>query len=88
MIEKYSMLFLYLCILIFLSYIASKRVKNLKGYITGNKSLGFWVAAFSAQATGESAWLLLGLTGAGALAGVSAYWVVVGELIGVLSHGF
>ncbi|MBT5187777.1 MAG: sodium/proline symporter [Kordiimonadaceae bacterium] len=77
------MLFLYLCILIFLSYIASKRVKNLKGYITGNKTLGFWVAAFSAQATGESAWLLLGLTGAGAMAGVSAYWVVVGEMIGV-----
>ena len=63
--------------------IASKRVDSLKGYITGNKRLGFWVAAFSAQATGESAWLLLGLTGAGAIVGVSAYWVVVGEMIGV-----
>ena len=34
-------------------------------------------------ATGESAWLLLGLTGMGAMIGFSAYWVVVGELLGV-----
>lgn len=83
MIEKYSMLFLYLAILIGLSIVASKRVKNIKDYVTGNKSLGYWVAAFSAQATGESAWLLLGVTGMGALVGFSAYWVVVGELFGV-----
>ncbi len=83
MIEKYSMLILYLAVLIALSIIASKRVNNIKGYITGNKTLGYWVAAFSAQATGESAWLLLGVTGMGAMVGFSAYWVVVGELFGV-----
>lgn len=83
MVEKYSMLFLYLAVLIFLSVIAAKRVKDIKGYITGNKTLGFWVAAFSAQATGESAWLLLGVTGMGAMVGFSAYWIVVGELFGV-----
>jgi sodium/proline symporter len=49
----------------------------------GGKKLGFWVVAFSARATGESAWLLLGLTGLGAMVGVSAFWVVVGEVIGV-----
>ena len=83
MIEKYSMLVLYLGVLIALSIIASKRVNNIKGYITGNKTLGYWVAAFSAQATGESAWLLLGVTGMGAMVGFSASWVVVGELFGV-----
>ena len=83
MIEKYSMLFLYLAILILLSVVAAKRVNNIKDYITGNKTLGFWVAAFSAQATGESAWLLLGVTGMGAMVGFSAYWVVVGEMFGV-----
>ena len=67
MVEKYSMLFLYLGILVLLSIVASKRVKNIKDYVTGNKSLGYWVAAFSAQATGESAWLLLGVTGMGAI---------------------
>lgn len=83
MIEKYSMLFLYLGVLIALSIVASRRVKDIKGYITGNKTLGYWVAAFSAQATGESAWLLLGVTGMGAMVGFSAYWVVVGEMFGV-----
>lgn len=83
MIEKYSMLFLYLAVLIALSIVASKRVSNIKGYITGNKTLGYWVAAFSAQATGESSWLLLGVTGMGAMVGFSAYWIVVGELFGV-----
>ena len=83
MIEKYSMLFLYLAVLIALSIVASKRVTNIKGYITGNKTLGYWVAAFSAQATGESSWLLLGVTGMGAMVGFSAYWIVVGELFGV-----
>ena len=83
LIEKYSMLFLYLAVLVSLSIIASKRVKNIKDYVTGNKTLGYWVAAFSAQATGESAWLLLGVTGMGAMVGFSAYWVVVGEMFGV-----
>ncbi len=83
MIEKYSMLFLYLAVLILLSAFAARRVKDIKGYITGNKKLGFWVAAFSAQATGESAWLLLGVTGMGAMVGFSAYWIVVGEMFGV-----
>jgi len=83
MIEKYSMLVLYLAILVGLSIFASKRVNNIKGYITGNKKLIYWVAAFSAQATGESSWLLLGVTGMGAMVGFSAYWIVVGEMIGV-----
>lgn len=83
MIEKYSMLLVYLAVLILLSIFAARRVKDIRGYITGNKTLGYWVAAFSAQATGESAWLLLGVTGMGAMVGFSAYWIVVGELFGV-----
>ena len=45
--------------------------------------MGYWVVAFSARATGESGWLLLGLTGLGAMVGYSAFWVVVGEVLGV-----
>ena len=55
----------------------------MNDFVIGGKSLGFWIAAFSAQATGESAWLLLGLTGMGAMLGFSTYWVVVGEVLGV-----
>lgn len=83
MLEKYSMIVIYFGILIFLGYLASKRVRSMSDFVIGGKSLSFWVAAFSAQATGESAWLLLGLTGMGAMLGFSTYWVVVGELFGV-----
>jgi len=51
-------------------------------------NMGFWAVAFSARATGESGWLLIGLTGMGAMAGLSAYWVVLGELLGVFISWF
>ena len=55
----------------------------MSDYYLGGKNMGFWAVAFSARATGESGWLLIGLTGMGAMAGYSAYWVVAGELLGV-----
>lgn len=66
-----------------IGYFASKKVKNIKDYYVGGKKLGFWAVAFSSRATGESAWLLLGLTGLGAMVGASAFWVVLGEVVGV-----
>ena len=83
MITKYIILFLYFSILFLIGYFASKKIKSTKDYYVGGKDLNFWVVAFSARATGESAWLLLGLTGLGAMVGVSAFWVVLGEVIGV-----
>ena len=83
MFEKYAMLVIYFSILMVLGYLASRRIRTMNDFVIGGKTLSFWVAAFSAQATGESAWLLLGLTGMGAMLGFSTYWVVVGELFGV-----
>jgi sodium/proline symporter len=83
MVTKYFMIIGYFGILVYLGYLASKRVRSMNDFVIGGKSLSFWVAAFSAQATGESVWLLLGLTGMGAMVGFSAYWVVVGEVLGV-----
>ena len=57
-------------------------------FYVGGKNIGYWAVAFSARATGESGWLLIGLTGMGALAGLSAYWVVLGELLGVAISWF
>lgn len=74
---------LYCAALLAIGYFASKRMKDLRDYFAGGKKLGFINVAFSARATGESAWLLLGLTGMGYLLGAQAFWVVVGELIGV-----
>ena len=73
----------YLAILMVIGLVASRRMKGLKDYFAAGKSLGFLSVAFSARATGESAWLLLGLTGMGAMMGVKAFWVVAGETLGV-----
>ncbi len=78
-----SAVLLYFGILIAIGLVASRRVKNVRDYFAAGKNLSFWVAAFSARATGESAWLLLGLTGMGAAVGIQAFWVVLGEVIGV-----
>lgn len=83
MTTKYIILFLYFATLFLIGIFASKKIKDIKDYYVGGKKLGYWVVAFSTRATGESAWLLLGLTGLGALVGVSAFWVVIGEVIGV-----
>ena len=74
---------LYAGILLLIGYLASKRVKTTRDYFVSGKNLGFFNVAFSARATGESAWLLLGLTGMGYLVGVQAFWVVLGEVLGV-----
>ena len=83
MLAKYSALFVYFAVLFGIGLVASRRIKTLEDFYVGGKQLGYWIAAFSARATGESGWLILGLTGMGAMMGVSAFWVVVGEVIGV-----
>lgn len=82
-IAKLVVLGLYVAVLFLIGIVASRRVKNMSDFYVGGKKLGFWAVAFSARATGESGWLLIGLTGMGALSGLSAYWVVVGEVLGV-----
>ena len=56
---------------------------SIAGYYVAGKKLPSWIIAFSANATGESGWLLLGLTGMGYLIGIHALWVVLGEVLGV-----
>lgn len=79
---------IYVLILFLIGIFASRRIKNISDYYVGGKKIGYWAVAFSARATGESGWLLIGLTGMGAMAGLSAYWVVVGEVLGVAVSWF
>jgi len=80
---KIAVLAIYVGILFLIGILASRRINNMSDYYVGGKKMGFWAVAFSARATGESGWLLIGLTGMGAIAGYSGYWVVAGELLGV-----
>ncbi|MCX4242220.1 sodium/proline symporter [Paraliomyxa miuraensis] len=74
---------IYLAVLLYIGVLASRRMKDVRDYFAGGKDMGFWAVAFSARATGESAWLLLGLTGMGATVGLQSLWVVLGEVVGV-----
>jgi sodium/proline symporter len=88
MLTKFIVLAIYVSILFLIGILASKRIKGMSDFYVGGKNMGFWAVAFSARATGESGWLLIGLTGMGAIAGYSAYWVVIGELMGVFVSWF
>ena len=80
---KLTAIALYVGILLLIGFLASKKTQDIRDYFVAGKSLGFFNVAFSARATGESAWLLLGLTGMGYTVGIKAMWVVLGELLGV-----
>ncbi|MYG48505.1 MAG: hypothetical protein F4164_03830 [Gemmatimonadales bacterium] len=73
----------YLLFLLVIGVWGGKESHDVKGYYAAGKKLPSWVLAFSSNATGESAWLLLGLTGIGYALGMHALWVVLGEVLGV-----
>lgn len=78
-----TVLLVYLALLLVIGVWASKDSGDVAGYFVAGKKLPAWVIAFSSNATGESAWLLLGLTGMGYLVGIHAFWVVLGEVLGI-----
>ena len=80
---------IYVAILLWIGVAAARRTRSTLDYYVGGRRMGPLSVAFSARSTGESAWLLLGLTGFGAAVGVQGFWIVLGEVLGVmLSWGF
>jgi len=78
-----SVLVVYLILLFSIAIWSRSAGGSLEGYYLAGRRLPFWVAGFSANATGESSWLLLGLSGMGYLLGLHAIWIAIGETIGV-----
>ena len=74
---------LYMLVLLGLGLWSRREGASLEGYYIAGRKLPSWVIAFSSNATGESGWLLLGLTGMGYAVGFHALWVVFGEVMGV-----
>jgi len=73
----------YFLVLLAIGWWSRKASMDVEGYYVAGKKLPSWVIAFSSNTTGESAWLLLGLTGMAYLVGIHALWVVLGEVVGV-----
>jgi sodium/proline symporter len=72
----------YLILMLAIGVIAYQRTKNSTDYFLGGRSLGPWPAALSAGASDMSGWLLLGLPGYAYAAGIEAFWLAGGLLVG------
>ena len=79
----YLVFTIYLTVLFGLAIWTRSETRSMEGFYLAGRNLPPWVVAFSTNATGESGWLLLGLTGMGYAVGAHAFWVVAGEVIGV-----
>jgi sodium/proline symporter len=75
---------LYLVVTMFIAWWYSHGTKTNAEFILGGKKFSGPALALSERATGESAWLLLGLTGHAYAEGLSAIWVALGCVIGIL----
>ena len=64
-------------------YFAKRANRNASAYFLGDRTLGPWVAAFSAEASDMSGWLLMGLPGLAYWTGLAeAGWTAIGLFIG------
>lgn len=77
---------IYLILMLAIGVFAYQRTKNSSDYFLGGRSLGPWPAALSAGASDMSGWLLLGLPGYAYAAGIEAFWLAGGLLIGTWAN--
>ena len=82
-IWKLSGIGIYLVILIVIGVVAARRMKNLSDYYAAGKSLGFFSGIFS-PCHGRICMALVGVSQGWALRLVKAFWVVLGEVLGVM----
>ncbi|HPR87413.1 MAG TPA: sodium/proline symporter [bacterium] len=64
-------------------YYARRANSSSKNFFIGDRSIGPWVTAFSAEASDMSGWLLMGLPGLAYWFGLSdAFWTAIGLAVG------
>lgn len=73
---------IYLIFLILIGVYFYSKTTTHESYVLGERGVGYWVTAMSAQASDMSGWLLLGLPGAVYLSGLTEIWVVIGLATG------
>ncbi len=74
----------YLVVVMVVGVWAFRRTQSQAAFVLGDRKLGAWVIAFSERASGESAWLLIGLPGVALASGFLELWTVIGCTTGIL----
>ncbi len=74
---------LYLILVLVIGILTYRVTKTQADFLIAGRRLNPWVTAFSERASGESAWLLLGLPGAVFVAGLVEIWTVIGCILGI-----
>ncbi len=75
---------LYMAATVSLAWWFSRGARTHREFVLGGGRFGGTALALSERATGESAWLLLGLTGHAYAEGLSTIWVALGCVAGIL----
>jgi sodium/proline symporter len=75
---------LYLAATVLIAWWYSRGTRTNAEFVLGGKRFSGTALALSERATGESAWLLLGLTGHAYADGLSTIWVALGCVIGII----
>ena len=77
---------LYLGLMMAIGIYYYRKTNSMDDYIIGNRKLGAWVTAMSAEASDMSGWMMMGVPGAAYLAGFSSAWIAVGLGLGTWAN--
>lgn len=73
----------YLALVLVAGLITYRMTRTQEDFLLAGRKLNVWVATFSERASGESAWLLLGLPAAAATVGLVETWTALGCVMGI-----
>ena len=74
---------IYLVVVLVVGLLTFRLNKTLEDFVIAGRKLGPWVVAISERASGESAWLLIGLPGLALVSGYNAIWPAIGCTWGI-----
>jgi sodium/proline symporter len=74
----------YLVLLMIKGSLTFRYNKTIADFVLAGRRLNPWLVSFSERASGESAWLLIGLPGLALASGFNAIWPAIGCVSGIL----
>lgn len=75
---------IYLILVFIVGILTFKHSKTISDYFIAGRKLNPWVVAFSERASGESAWLLIGVPGLAFASGFLGIWPAIGCTFGII----